>query len=328
MGHACSEQCTGASGEEGAGHSHNSLHSEDTSPHGTGRDYRRSMKIALVITFIFFLVEVAGGLLSGSLALISDAGHMFSDLLSLLLSLGAMTLALQLPTKERTYGYHRGEIFAAFINSLLLIGVSAVILWEAYQRLLSPAPVQGGLMFIVACVGLVANIAVVFLLHGSHNLNVQSAFLHVVGDLVSSLAVIGAAVWISFTGQVIADPILSGIIAVLIVISAARIFRETVVILLQFTPQSVDFDAVVADMSSVSGVDGVHHVHLWSLCSDINVLDAHVYSCEKDVEKIDLIKREIKQRLKKYRILHSTLEFECNECNECSLVEHIGNHPD
>jgi cobalt-zinc-cadmium efflux system protein len=285
------------------------------------------MKIALIITFIFFLVEVAGGLISGSLALISDAGHMFSDLLSLLLSLGAMTLALQLPTKERTYGYHRGEIFAAFINSLLLIGVSAGILWEAYQRLLNPAPVQGGLMFIVACVGLVANIAVMFLLHGSHNLNVRSAFLHVAGDLISSLAVIGAAVWISFTGQVIADPILSGVIAVLIVISAARIFRETIVILLQFTPQSVDFDAVVADMASVKGVDGVHHVHLWSLCSDINVLDAHVYSCEKDVEKIDLIKREIKQRLKKYRILHSTLEFECNECKECALVEYIGNHP-
>jgi cobalt-zinc-cadmium efflux system protein len=285
------------------------------------------MKIALLITSVFFLVEVAGGLLSGSLALISDAGHMFSDLLSLLLSIGAMTLALQLPTKERTYGYHRGEIFAAFINSLLLIGVSAVILWEAYQRLLNPAPVQGGLMFIVACIGLAANLAVVFLLHGSHNLNVRSAFLHVVGDLVSSLAVIGAAVWISFTGQVIADPILSGLIAVLIVISAAKIFRETVVILLQFTPQSVDFDAVVADMASVNGVDGVHHVHLWSLCSDINVLDAHVYSCEKDLEKIELMKQEIKVRLKKYRILHSTLEFECNECKECALVEHIGEHP-
>jgi cobalt-zinc-cadmium efflux system protein len=324
MGQAGSEQCSGVNGEEGAGYSHNSLHPEDGNSHGTGRDYRRSMKLALIITSVFFLVEVAGGLLSGSLALISDAGHMFSDLLSLLLSLGAMTLALQLPTKERTYGYHRGEIFAAFINSLLLIGVSGVILWEAYQRLLNPAPVQGGLMFVVACAGLVANMAVMFLLHGSPNLNVRSAFLHVAGDLVSSLAVIGAAVWISFTGQVIADPILSGIIAVLIVISAARILWETIVILLQFTPQSVDFDAVVADMASVSGVDGVHHVHLWSLCSDINVLDAHVYSCEKDVEKIELMKQEIKERLKKYRILHSTLEFECNECKECALVEHRG----
>ena len=292
----------------------------------TVRDYRKSMKIALFITLIFFLVEVAGGLLSGSLALISDAGHMFSDLLSLLVSLGAMTLALQLPTKERTYGYHRGEIFAAFINSLLLIAVSIGILWEAYQRLLNPAPVQSGLMLIVACIGLAVNLGVMFLLHGSDNLNVRSAFLHVVGDTISSLAVIAAAVWISFTGQVIADPILSGIIAVLIVISAAKIFRETIMILLQFTPQSVDFDAVVADMTTVKGVDGVHHVHLWSLCSDINVLDAHVYSCEKDVEKIETIKQEIKERLKKYQILHSTLEFECYECKDCALVENIQDH--
>ena len=288
------------------------------------RDYRKSMKIALFITSVFFLVEIAGGLLSGSLALISDAGHMFSDLLALILSLGAMTLAFQLPTKERTYGYHRAEIFAAFINSLLLIGVSIGIVWEAYQRILNPTPVQSELMFIVACIGLVANLEIVFLLHGSHNLNVRSAFLHVLGDTISSVAVIGAAVWISVTGQVIADPILSGIIAVLIVISAIRILRETIVILLQFTPRSVDFDAVVADMTSVNGVEGVHHVHLWSLCSDINVLDAHVYSCERDVERIEQIKQEIKERLKKYRILHSTLEFECNECKECALVEQSG----
>jgi cobalt-zinc-cadmium efflux system protein len=285
------------------------------------------MKIALFITSVFLLVEIAGGLLSGSLALISDAGHMFSDVLSLILSLVAMTLALQLPTKERTYGYHRAEIFAAFINSLLLIAVSAGIFWEAYQRILNPAPVEGGLMLIVAGIGLAANIGVVFLLHGSHDLNVRSAFLHVVGDTVSSVAVIAAAVWITFTGQVIADPILSGIIAILIVISAARILRETISILLQFTPKSVDFDAVIADMTTVNGVGGVHHVHLWSLCSDINVLDAHVYSCEREVEKIEAMKQEIKERLRKYRILHSTLEFECDECKDCSLVEHIEKHP-
>ena len=295
--------------------------------HDSVRDYRKSMKIALIITVAFLLVEIAGGLLSGSLALISDAGHMFSDVLSLILSLGAMTLALQIPTKERTYGYHRGEIFAAFINSLLLIGVSAGILWEAYQRVSSPVPVEGGLMLLVACIGLGANLCVIFLLHGSHNLNVRSAFLHVIGDTISSVAVIVAAVWITLTGQVLIDPVLSVVIAILIVISAARILRETMIILLQFTPQSVDFDAVVADMTSVSGVDGVHHVHIWSLCSDINVLDAHVYSCERDVEKIELMKREIKKRLRKYQILHSTLEFECNECRDCTLVEHREEHP-
>ncbi|MDO8842470.1 MAG: cation diffusion facilitator family transporter [Methanocalculus sp.] len=292
------------------------------------RDFRRSIKIALFVTAFFFFVEVAGGLLSGSLALLSDAGHMFSDLLALILSFGAMTLALQLPTKERTYGYHRGEIFAAFINSLLLIGVSFGILWEAYHRLLNPAPVDGGLMLIVACIGLAANVFIVFLLYGSHNLNVRSAFLHVVGDTISSFAVIVAALWISFTGQVMADPILSGIIAILIMISAARIFRETIIILLQFTPQSVDFDAVVADMISVNGVKGVHNVHLWSLCSDINVLDAHVYSCESDMGRNEQIKQEIKERLKKYRILHSTLEFECDECRDCALVEEIREHTD
>ncbi|MDO9539109.1 MAG: cation diffusion facilitator family transporter [Methanocalculus sp.] len=287
------------------------------------RNYRRSIKIALFITALFFIVEVAGGLFSGSLALLSDAGHMFSDLLALILSFGAMTLALQLPTKSRTYGYHRGEIFAAFVNSLLLIGVSIGILWEAYHRLLNPAPVQGGLMLIVAITGLAANLYIIYLLHGSHNLNVKSAFLHVVGDTVSSVGVIVAAVWIIFTGQVIADPILSGIIAVLILISAARIFWETIIILLQFTPQSVDFDAVIADMISVDGVKGVHNVHLWSLCSEINVLDAHVYSCESDMSKNTLIKEEIKERLKKYRILHSTLEFECDECRDCALVAPI-----
>jgi cobalt-zinc-cadmium efflux system protein len=295
--------------------------------HDTIGDYRKSMKIALIITVVFLFVEIAGGLFSGSLALLSDAGHMFSDVLSLVLSLGAMTLALQLPTKERTYGYHRGEIFAAFINSLLLIGVSAGILWEAYQRAINPAPVQGGLMLMVACIGLGANLWVIYLLHGSHNLNVRSAFLHVVGDTISSVAVIVAAVWIALTGQVMIDPVLSAFIAILIVISALRLLRETVTILLQFTPQSVDFDAVIADMTAVSGVDGVHHVHLWSLCSDINVLDAHVYSCEREVEKIEQMKKEIKERLKKYRILHSTLEFECDECKDCAIVQHIRDSP-
>jgi cobalt-zinc-cadmium efflux system protein len=285
------------------------------------RDFTRSLQIALVLTTIFLVVELAGGLISGSLALVSDAGHMFSDALSLLLSLGAITLARRLPTKERTYGFHRAEIFAAFINSLLLIGMSMLILWEAYLRSLNPASIQSGLMGAVAVIGLISNIAVVYLLHGSHNLNVRSAFLHVIGDTISSVAVIAAAVWIALTGQVVVDIILSGFITVMILISAAGILRETVAILLQFTPRSVDFDAVIADMTSVRDVAGVHHVHLWSLSSDINVLDAHVYSCERDASRIEEMKKEIKKRLEKYQIRHSTLEFECEECEDCSIVK-------
>ncbi|MGA2120739.1 MAG: cation diffusion facilitator family transporter [Methanoregula sp.] len=289
------------------------------------RDNGKSLKLALIITTVFFLVELAGGFISGSLALISDAGHMFSDVLALLLSLGALTLATQLPTKDRTYGFLRAEIFAALINALLLIAVSTGILWEAYLRVQNPAPVQGLLMGVVAVSGLVANIAVAFLLHGSHNLNVRSAFLHVVGDAISSVAVIAAAIWISLTGQTLADPILSGIIAVMIMFSAARILHETLLILLQFTPRSVDFDVVVADMASVAGVSGVHHVHIWSLSSDINILDAHVYSCERDAGKIEGMKREIKKRLENYHIRHSTLEFECEECSDCEIVEPVHN---
>jgi len=287
------------------------------------RDERRSLTIAIAITAAFLVVEVAGGLLAGSLALLSDAGHMFSDVLALVLSLAAIVLAQELPTKERTYGYHRAEIFAAFLNALLLIGISAVLFLAAYGRIRSPAPVAGGLMLVVAGIGFAANAAIMYLLHGSSNLNVRSAFLHVFGDTVSSLAVIAGAAWITLTGQTIVDPLLSIAITAIIVISALRILRETVIILLQFTPPDIDFDAVVAEMTSVPGVDGVHHVHLWSLCSEINVLDAHVYSCDRDVAKIEAIKREIKERLKKYNIRHSTLEFECEECRECSIVQPI-----
>ncbi len=293
----------------------------------THRDYKKNLQLALVITFLFFIVELAGGLLSGSLALVSDAGHMFSDVLALILSLGAISLAARLPTKERTYGFLRAEIFAAFINSLMLMAVSVVILWEAYHRLLDPVPVQSGLMGAVAVAGLIANLAVVYLLHGSHSLNVRSAFLHVAGDVVSSVAVIAAAVWIAFTGQVTADPLLSGFIAVLIFVSAAGILRETIAILLQFTPRSVDFDAVIADMMAVEGVTGVHHVHIWSLSSEIHVLDAHIYSCEPDVAKIGEMKREIRTRLEKYHIHHSTLEVECEECKNCAIVEPVNGHP-
>jgi cobalt-zinc-cadmium efflux system protein len=292
----------------------------------TYRDFKKSLQLALIITALFFIVELAGGLISGSLALVSDAGHMFSDVLALLLSLGAITIAARLPTKERTYGFRRTEIFAAFVNSLLLMGVSAVILWEAYQRLLNPAPILSSLMGAVALIGLIANLGVAFLLHGSRDLNIRSAFLHVIGDAISSIAVIGAAAWIAFTGQVVVDPLLSGFIAVLIIVSAAGILRETIGILLQFTPRSVDFDAVIADMASVAGVAGVHHVHIWSLSSAINVLDAHIYSCDQDMVRIGEMKQEIKERLEKYHILYSTLEFECEECKNCAVVEPVQGH--
>ncbi|MCK9579775.1 MAG: cation diffusion facilitator family transporter [Methanoregula sp.] len=172
-------------------------------------------------------------------------------------------------------------------------------------------------VFLIGINGLIINIAVMYTIHGSHDLNVKSAFLHVFGDTLSSVGVIAAALWTAFTGQMVVDPFLSIAIAVLIMVSSFSILREAFAILLQFAPSDVDTEAVIREIESVNGVDGVHNVHLWSHCSNINVLDAHVYSCETDTRRLDEIKAEIKHRLEKFRIGHSTLEFECRECEDC-----------
>ena len=281
---------------------------------------RRSLKIAIVLTAVIFLAEVIGGLVSGSLALLGDAAHMLQDVVALLLSLGAIIIAGRLPSPSRTFGYHRVEIGAAVVNGFLLIGVSALIVGEALARFSHPRPIDSSVMLGVAVIGLVANLAAMYILHGSHDLNFRSAFLHVLGDTLSSVAVIVAAIWIAFTGQTFIDPLLSIAIAVLILVSSFSLLREAFRILLQFAPRDVDTEAVIRDIESVAGVDGVHNVHLWSLCSNINVLDAHVYSREPDLHTLEEIKREIKHRLEKYRIRHSTLEFECCECGDCRIV--------
>ena len=179
---------------------------------------QRSLKTAIVLTAVIFLAEVAGGLVSGSLALLGDAAHMLQDVVALLLSLGAIIIAGRLPSPSRTFGYHRVEIGAAVVNGLLLIGVSVMIVSEALARFSHPRPIDSTVMFGIAVIGLVANLAAMYILHGSHDLNIRSAFLHVLGDTLSSVAVIVAAIWIAFTGQTFVDPLLSIVIAVLILV--------------------------------------------------------------------------------------------------------------
>jgi cobalt-zinc-cadmium efflux system protein len=281
------------------------------------------MKIVIVLTAIIFAAEIAGGLLSGSLALMSDALHMLEDISALLLSLAAMIIAERLPTPSRTFGYHRVEIGAALVNGIFLAAISIVIIAEALARFSSPRVIDSTLMGVVAIVGLGANLVAIRMLHGSTDLNVKGAFLHILGDTLSSVAVIVAAVWIAFTGQTIIDPLLSLLIAILILASSIPLLREAGRIFLQFAPRDVDTDAVIRTIESVESVDGVHNVHLWSLCSNINVLDAHIYSCETDARRLELIKETIKHRLVQYRIRHSTLEFECRECEDFRLVREM-----
>ncbi len=288
-------------------------------------DYSRPLWIGVATTLFVFFIEVIGGYVSGSLSLLSDAGHMIIDASSLLLSLLAIQAARALPTRERSYGLHRAGIFAAFLNGLLLVGVSVWILYAAYQRVLSPQEVESTVMLFVAVVGLAANVAIAALLHGSSDLNIRGAFLHVVGDALSSIAVVVAALWIMATGQVLVDPILSAVIGVVILVSALGLLRESTEILFQFAPRDLDLDEVIREVMAVPGVLGVHDLHIWSLSSSIRVMAAHIYSGEQDVRENERIKHEIKRRLEGFRIYHSTLEFECEECRDeggqaCTLI--------
>ena len=286
-------------------------------------DVEKSLKIAIVLTSVFFVVEVTGGLISGSLSLLGDAGHMFRDVFALFISLSAINIAKKLPTKTKTFGYHRIEIFAAFVNGILLVGISGWIFWEAYLRFLAPEPIESTIMFIVALIGLAVNLYVALKLHGSHDLNVRSAFLHVVTDAVSSMAVIVASVVIFFTGEVMVDSIIGAIIGVIVLYSSIGLLKESVRILLEFRPEDVDFDKIVEMIEEIDGVEGVHNVHIWSLCSHINVFDAHIYTTEPDMSRIEEVKRSIKERLEKFNIKHSTLEFECEECKEAGKIGRV-----
>jgi len=281
------------------------------------------LKIAIVLTSLYFLVEVIGGFFSGSLSLLGDAGHMLRDVFSLLITLGAIRIAKRIPSKTKTFGYHRVEILAAFINGLLLISISIWIFWEAIKRFIEPVPVNSPIMFFTASIGLIVNLYVAFKLHGSDDLNIKAAFVHVFTDALASLAVIFASIWIFFTNQTIIDPILGGFIAIFVLVSSFTVIRDSLNILLESTPKNIDFDNLVKGVEKIDGVEGIHNVHLWSLCSNLNVMDAHIFTNLTDMCGIENLKAKIKKELEKFNIKHSTLEFECKECSRKDRIEKI-----
>jgi cobalt-zinc-cadmium efflux system protein len=248
---------------------------------------------------------------------------MLRDIFSLFITLGAINIAKKLPSKTKTFGYHRVEILVAFINGLLLVGISVWILWEAIKRFKEPVPVKSPLMFSVAFIGLIVNIYVALKLHGSEDLNIRAAFLHVFTDTLASVGVVFASIWIFFTGQTIIDPIIGVMIAIFVLLSAFTVIRESVNILLESTPKSIDFDDLVKNIEKIEGVEEIHSVHLWSLCSNLNVMDAHIFTNISDMPEIENLKAKIKTKLEKYNVKYSTLEFECEECIQRNRVEKI-----
>ncbi len=240
----------------------------------------RPLLVAFVITVVFLIVEAVGGWITGSLALLADAGHMLTDVGALGLSLLAIRLARRPATPEYSFGFHRAEVLAAAVNAAALIAISLVIYWEAARRLLSPPSVDSGPMLIVAIAGLIANAASAWVLSRGgghrHNLNTRGAFLHVLSDLLGSLAAVVAALIMLATGWYLADPILSALIGLLILWSAWRLLRETVDVLLEATPEGIDAPAVATSLCKVAGVQDVHDLHIWTVTSGLIAMSAHI----------------------------------------------------
>ena len=280
----------------------------------------RPLKIALVIVLIVMIAEVIGGVISGSLALLGDAGHMLVDALALGLSLFALTIARKPATPTRTYGYHRVEILAALANGTILVLVSIYIFYEAYRRFLEPPQVQAPLMLMVAAVGLAANLAGILLLRKSshHNLNLRAAFWHVVGDTISSVGVIIGGIIIAVTGWYIVDPIIAILIGGIILWGAARLVIESTDILLEAVPKHIDIDSVIKTITGIPGVEEVHDMHIWTITSNIYALSAHLLITDQMVSKSAEIVEVVNQNLaREFNITHTTLQLECEKCENC-----------
>ncbi len=274
---------------------------------------KKTLWITLLLTLFFTIVEIVGGLLSNSLALLSDSAHMISDVIALGLSMTAIYMASRQPDARFTFGYLRFEIIASFLNGLALAVISVGIFVEGIRRFLHPEPIQYGLMLAIASIGLVVNLVLTIVLSRSmkeeDNLNVKSALWHFFGDLLSSVGVIVSALLILLTGRVWFDPLISLVIGGIIFIGGARITREAYLVLMESVPREFDLEAIRASIRQVQGVEDVHEMHLWAVSTDHYSLTAHVFANE-NIQPFCII-LNINETLKqKYGISHSTIQLE------------------
>ena len=305
------------------GHDHHHHHDPDhdhdhdhAHVHEATEGNLKRVVIALVLTGTFMFVEVVGGILSGSLALLADAGHMLTDTMALALAAAAFHVSKRPPGGSLTYGYQRFQILAAFVNGLSLLFIVGWILYEAVERFINPRDILGETMLVVAAAGLVVNIISFAVLHSGDqdNLNIRGAALHVAGDLLGSVAAIVAAIVIIYTGWTLLDPILSVAVAMLILRSAWSLVKRSAHVLLEGAPDWLD----VSDMqerivANVAGVTGIHHVHVWGLTPQQLMLTMHVTLA--DVPSQSEVVRGVKAFVEKeYGIGHSTVEVEVDGC--------------
>ena len=285
--------------------------------------------LSMLLTAAILIAEVIGGYWTGSLALLSDAAHVLMDVFALGLSYLALRLSA-LPADDRhTYGFHRLEVIAALINGITLGAIAFEIFTESWHRWFNPQPVKSMEMLVIAIIGLVVNLIVVFVLGGHdhdheegeagqerEDLNVRSAFLHVVGDAVSSVGVIVAAGIIWYTGWQWMDPLMSVLIGILILFSSWRVLKSSLHILVEGVPEGLSLEKIGQSIAAVAGVQDVHDLHVWSICSGHIALSAHVITANQALADGDGIMAELKKRLAHFGIEHTTIQFECAACGQ------------
>jgi len=296
-------------------HSHSHSHSEGAS--------EKNLIFTMLLNFLITIAEIIGGIFSGSLSLISDALHNFSDGIAIIITYIAMKLGKKPKTLKYTFGLKRAEILAAIINSSTLIVISFFLIKEAIDKIINPTPITGYLMLIVATIGLIANIAGTLLLKkgSKDSMNMRAAYLHLFSDAISSLAVIIGAVFIIYFQVYWIDPILTILISLYILKEAYSITKEAVEVLMMAAPEGIDANNIKSEVEAFKGVVNIHHLHLWKLNDNTIHFEAHIEVKDDLISNLMPLKEEIEELLEhKFGIEHTTIQFEIGDCNQELIV--------
>ncbi len=299
-------------------HNHNHNHNNLTSKTSGIR-----LLITMLLNFIISIAELIGGIISGSLSLISDALHNFSDGIAIIISYFAIKLNEKPTSQNFTFGFKRAEIIAAVFNASVLIGISIYLFIESYNRFLNPIPIEGNLMIIVASIGLFANIIGTLLLKSGakDNLNIKSAYFHLLSDAISSVAVIIGGIFIHFYNIYWIDPLLTILISLYIIKESYSIVKEATLVLMMAAPENISITEIEKSILQLDEIKNIHHVHLWRVNDKDVHFEAHVLVDDIFVSKTDSIIEKIEKLLhNKFEICHVTLQFECNKCEQTDLI--------
>ncbi|OBW62639.1 MAG: cation transporter [Dehalococcoides mccartyi] len=281
------------------------------------------LKLGILFSGIILLAEFVGGLASNSLALLSDAGHVLTDVLALSLSYFALMQAKRPSNFKMTFGYHRIGVLVAILNSISLIGIAVFIFYESFQRFQSPPEINAWLVLPVALLGLATNLAVALILHSEQkeNLNIKSAFWHAAGDALASVGVIISAVVVIYSGNYLADIIVSVIIGLIISLGGINIFRQGLRVILEASPKDINISQLAASVKNIPGVKDFHHIHIWSISPEIHALSAHVLIDDCPVSQADYIRQQIETSLREgFALNHITLQMECRVCRANDIL--------